>query len=117
MLAAGKTVLTKGIALALGVTEPVTSPTFTIISEYAGAGADKETMPLFHIDAYRLENAADFINLGVEDILYGNGVCVIEWAEKIRDALPDGVIEIQIEVQADGSREITVDNWKYGDLL
>jgi tRNA threonylcarbamoyladenosine biosynthesis protein TsaE len=114
MLAAGKTVLTKGIARALKITEPVTSPTFTIISEYAGTG--EETMPLFHIDAYRLEGASDFVNLGVEEILYGNGVCVIEWAEKIRDALPKGVIEIQIGVQADGSREITVDNWKYGDL-
>jgi tRNA threonylcarbamoyladenosine biosynthesis protein TsaE len=74
-------------------------------------------MPLYHVDAYRLESGADFVNLGVEDVLYGNGVCVIEWAEKIRDALPDGVIEIQIGVQPDGSREINVDKWKYGNLL
>jgi tRNA threonylcarbamoyladenosine biosynthesis protein TsaE len=111
MLAAGKTVITKGIALALGVAETVTSPTFTIISEYEG------TVPLYHVDAYRLDSGADFVNLGIEEVLYGNGVCVIEWAEKIRDALPDGVIEIQISVQSDGTREITVDNWKYGDLL
>ena len=76
-LAAGKTQLTKGIAQGLGITEPVTSPTFTIVSEYYGR------LPLYHIDVYRLGSPEEFLDLGVEEMLYGQGVCVIEWSEKL----------------------------------
>ena len=82
-LAAGKTTLTKGIAQALGVTDVVTSPTFCLISEYEGT-----KMPLYHMDVYRLEGAEDFVNLGVDDMLYGRGVCIIEWSEKVASELP-----------------------------
>lgn len=81
-LAAGKTTITKGIASALGVSEEITSPTFCLISEYEGK------MPLYHMDVYRLEGGEDFINLGVEDLIYGNGVSLIEWSEKVMDELP-----------------------------
>ncbi|MDR3284460.1 MAG: tRNA (adenosine(37)-N6)-threonylcarbamoyltransferase complex ATPase subunit type 1 TsaE [Treponema sp.] len=110
-LAAGKTTLTKGIAKALGVAEGVTSPSFTIISEYAGR------LPLYHMDVYRLDSCEDFINTGAEELLYGKGICVIEWAEKVREVLPDTAIVIRIDATADGGRHIALANWNYGDLL
>ncbi|MCR5171616.1 MAG: tRNA (adenosine(37)-N6)-threonylcarbamoyltransferase complex ATPase subunit type 1 TsaE [Treponema sp.] len=110
-LAAGKTTITKGIALALGVTEDITSPTFCLISEYEGK------MPLYHMDVYRLDGTEDFINLGVDDMLYGNGVCIIEWSEKIMDELPKSTIIIKLEPQGNtDERNITIQNWPYGEL-
>lgn len=110
-LAAGKTTITKGIALALGVKEDITSPTFCLISEYEG------NMPLYHMDVYRLDGTEDFINLGVDDMLYGNGVCIIEWSEKIMDELPKSTIIIRLEpVGNTDERNITIQNWPYGEL-
>jgi tRNA threonylcarbamoyladenosine biosynthesis protein TsaE len=109
-LAAGKTTITKGIALALGITEPVTSPTFTLISEYYGS------MTLYHMDVYRLDSTEDFLNLGVEELLYGDGVCVVEWSEKVMKELPRSAILVRLNALEDDSREITIDNWKYGEL-
>ena len=106
-LAAGKTTLTKGIARSLGIRDEITSPTFCLISEYAGA------MPLYHMDVYRLDDAEDFINLGTDDMLYGEGVCVIEWSEKIMSELPDTAIAIDIGVNDDGSRTVRISNWPY----
>lgn len=106
-LAAGKTQLTKGLAQGLGISEPVTSPTFTIISEYYGR------LPLYHIDVYRLGSSEEFLDLGVEEMLYGHGVCVIEWSEKVMSELPNRTILIQIETQADSSRTLTITNWQY----
>ena len=106
-LAAGKTQLTKGIARGLNISEPVTSPTFTIISEYYGR------MSLYHIDVYRLNSSEDFLDLGVEDMLYGQGICIIEWSEKIMSELPDRTIQIHLAVQEDSSRLITITNWPY----
>lgn len=109
-LAAGKTTITKGIAQALGVEEAVTSPTFTLISEYGGR------LHLYHMDVYRLDSTDDFLNLGVEDMLYGDGVCIIEWSEKVQTVLPQDTVIITLESQQDNSRKITVQNWKYGAL-
>ncbi len=109
-LAAGKTTFTKGIAQALLIDEAITSPTFTVISEYEGK------MPLFHFDTYRLADVDDFINLGIDDMLYGDGVCVIEWSEKVKDELPKNTITIKLTAQDDGSRIITIANWPYGEL-
>lgn len=115
-LAAGKTTITKGIARALGVDETITSPTFCLVSEYAGK------IPLYHFDVYRLQGADDFANLGADEMLYGNGVCVIEWSEKIIEELPSRTIKIKIENEArEGSeggahssaRTISVENWPY----
>ena len=106
-LAAGKTTLTKGIARSLGIRDEITSPTFCLISEYAGA------MPLYHMDVYRLDGAEDFINLGTDDMLYGEGVCVIEWSEKIMSELPDTAIVIDIGVNDDGSRTVRISNWPH----
>ena len=109
-LAAGKTTITKGIARALGITETITSPTFCLISEYQG------TMPLYHMDVYRLDGTEDFINLGTDDMLYGDGVSIIEWSEKIMDDLPSNTIVLKITPQDDGKRLIEIDNWNNGEI-
>ena len=109
-LAAGKTTITKGIAAALGITETITSPTFCLISEYQG------TMPLYHMDVYRLDGTEDFINLGTDDMLYGDGVSIIEWSEKIMDELPSNTIVLKITPQEDGKRLIEIDNWNNGEI-
>lgn len=110
-LAAGKTTMTKGIAESLGVADTITSPTFCLISEYEGR------LPLYHMDVYRLDGGEDFINLGVEDMMYGNGVSIIEWSEKVMDELPRETIIIRIEPK-EGSTErtITIENWPYGSI-
>lgn len=104
-LAAGKTTITKGIAQALEISEEITSPTFCLISEYYGK------MPLYHMDVYRLDGTEDFINLGVDDMLYGDGVCIIEWSEKIMDELPKNTIILRILPQDDNSRKIEIENF------
>lgn len=110
-LAAGKTTITKGIAQSLGVKDEITSPTFCLISEYEGK------MPLYHMDVYRLEGGEDFINLGVEDLMYGNGVSLIEWSEKVMDELPKKTIILKIEpVEGTTERNITLENWPYGEI-
>lgn len=109
-LAAGKTTISKGIAESLGVRETITSPTFCLISEYEGK------MPLYHMDVYRLEGAEDFSNLGTEDMLYGDGVCLIEWSEKIMSELPSSAVILKIETENDGSRTITLENWNNGEI-
>ena len=109
-LAAGKTTITKGIAKALGITDTITSPTFCLISEYQGR------MPLYHMDVYRLDGTEDFINLGTDDMLYGDGVSIIEWSEKIMDELPSNTIVLKITPQDDGSRLIEIDNWQNGEI-
>ena len=106
-LAAGKTQLTKGIAQGLDITEAVTSPTFTIISEYYGR------LPFYQMDVYRLSSPEDFLDLGIEDMLYGRGVCIIEWSEKIMSELPTRTILIHIGIEKDSSRTITITNWPY----
>ena len=98
-LGAGKTVFAKGIAGALGVTEELTSPTYTIINEYEGAA-----MPVYHMDAYRLSGDEDFFFAGGEDLLYGGGVCIIEWPERLR--LPEAVFFVDIEILENGKRRI-----------
>lgn len=109
-LAAGKTTITKGIAQALGITDTITSPTFCLISEYYGS------MPLYHFDVYRLDGTEDFINLGADDMLYGDGVSIIEWSEKIMEELPSNTIILRLTPQADGSRLIEIENWNNGEI-
>ena len=110
-LAAGKTTITKGIAKALNIEEDITSPTFTLISEYEGK------MPLYHMDVYRLDSTEDFINLGTEDLIYGKGVSIIEWSEKIMEALPKSTIILKLEAQNDNSRIISISNFDNNEFL
>jgi len=110
-LAAGKTTITKGIAKALEIEEDITSPTFTLISEYEGK------LPLYHMDVYRLDSTEDFINLGTEDIIYGKGISIIEWSEKVMEALPKSTIILKLEAQTDDSRIISISNFENKDFF
>ena len=102
-LGAGKTVLAKGIARALGISEAIVSPTFTIVQEYDG------TMPMFHLDLYRLSGEDEFESMGGEEFLYPDGVTLIEWSEKIGTMLPDSTIFIEITINDDLSRSISIE--------
>ena len=96
-LGAGKTCLTKGIALGLKIKDEITSPTFILIKEYADG-----RLPLFHMDLYRLDEQASILDLGIDDYLYGNGLCVIEWAEKTPSTLfPKQYLHIEITFNKD----------------
>ena len=101
-LGAGKTVLAKGIAKALGITEAIVSPTFTLVQEYDG----KEK--LYHLDLYRLSGEDEFESMGGEEFLYPDGITLIEWSEKIEDMLPDSTIFVTIDILPDGSRDIDI---------
>lgn len=90
-LGVGKTVLAQGIAKGLGITDHVVSPTFTIIQEYTDG-----RIPLYHFDVYRIEDPDEMYEVGYEEYFYGDGVCVIEWAELIKELLPKECIMIKI---------------------
>ena len=105
-LGTGKTVFTKGFAAGLGVTDHVTSPTFTIVNEYHDG-----RQPFYHFDVYRIGDIEEMEEIGYDDYFFGEGICLIEWAELIRDILPEKRIEITIEkdlTQGFDYRRITV---------
>lgn len=91
-LGVGKTVFTQGLASGLGITEPVNSPTFTIVQVY-----EEGRLPLYHFDVYRIGDLSEMDEIGYEDYFYGNGVCLVEWANLIEELLPESYIEITIE--------------------
>ena len=101
-LGAGKTQFTKGLAAGLGVETDVTSPTFTLVHEYPGG-----RLPLFHIDLYRLEEEREVLGIGLDDYLDGDGVTVIEWADKFAALMPRGVRWVRFRVLEGDNREIT----------
>ena len=101
-LGAGKTVLAKGIARSLGITEAVVSPTFPLVQEYEGREK------LYHLDIYRLSGEDEFESMGGEEFLYSDAITLIEWSEKIDDMLPQGTIYVKIEINEDLSRTITI---------
>lgn len=102
-LGAGKTAFTRGLAQGLGITDPVTSPTYTIVNEYLGG-----RLPLFHFDMYRLSSADDLFDIGWEDYLQRGGVCAVEWSENVQEALEDA-LTVRIEKRSDETREITIE--------
>ncbi len=91
-LGVGKTVFTQGVAAGLGITEPVNSPTFTIIQEY-----EDGRLPFYHFDVYRIGDLEEMEEIGYDDYFFGQGICLIEWAELIEELLPEKRIEITIE--------------------
>jgi tRNA threonylcarbamoyladenosine biosynthesis protein TsaE len=95
-LGAGKTVFARGFARGLGYTDRITSPTFCILNEYGG-----QRMPLYHFDAYRVK-AGDMNDIGFDEYIYGNGCCLIEWAENIAELIPDYAVWVKITI--DGER-------------
>lgn len=105
-LGVGKTVFTQGLALGLGISEPVNSPTFTLIQEY-----DEGRIPLYHFDVYRISGPWDMDDLGYEDYFYGEGVCLVEWGNLIEELLPENTIFVTIEKDLEKGfdyRKITV---------
>ena len=102
-LGAGKTAFTRGLARGLGITERVTSPTFTIVNEY-----DSGRLPLFHFDMYRLASSDDLWDIGWEDYLDRGGVCAVEWSENVDDAMENAVY-ITIHKTGEASRRIEIE--------
>ena len=106
-LGVGKTVFTQGFADGLGIGEPVNSPTFTIVQQY-----DDGRLPLYHFDVYRIGDIGEMDEIGYEDCFYGEGVCLIEWSDLIREILPEQSVEIRVEKDLEKGfdyRKITVE--------
>lgn len=106
-LGVGKTVFTQGFAAGLGITEPVNSPTFTILQEY-----EEGRLPFYHFDVYRIADPEEMYELGYEDYFFGEGVCLVEWAVLIQDLLPQHRTIITIEKDLEKGfdyRKITVE--------
>ena len=102
-LGAGKTAFTRGLARGLGITDPVTSPTYTIVNEYLGG-----RIPLFHFDMYRLHSADDLFDIGWDDYLERQGICAVEWSENVEEALENPLI-VTICKTGEESRKITLE--------
>lgn len=99
-LGTGKTTLTKYIAEGLGIVETISSPTFTIVKEY-----NSGRLPLYHFDVYRIAGPEEFFNIGAEDYLNGNGLCVIEWADLVMEEMPEDTLFVFIDYgQTEGER-------------
>ena len=106
-LGAGKTAFTRGLARGLGYTDPVTSPTYTIVNEYLGG-----SLPLFHFDMYRLGSSDDLWDIGWEDYLDRGGICAVEWSENVDDAMENAVY-VTIEKTGEESRKITIEGGNF----
>ena len=109
-LGTGKTVFTQGVAAGLGIEEAVNSPTFTIVQIYEGG-----RLPFYHFDVYRIGDIEEMDEIGYEDCFYGEGVCLVEWAELIKELLPADTRRITIEKDPGKGfdyRRITVEGWE-----
>lgn len=112
-LGTGKTTLTQGIAEGMGIRGVVSSPTFTLLKEYEGR------IPLYHFDLYRLEDPGEILDLGFEEYFYGNGVCVVEWADKAEGIWPEQHLQIHLKMVTDTKRGLVLTGVgaPYQDLL
>jgi len=112
-LGAGKTCLTQGIAWGLDIDGYARSPSFVVVNEYKGR------LSMYHIDLYRLDNTAEIADIGLDDYLYGHGLCVVEWADKAFDILPTQNLLIKIDFLGDNERrlEITTHGQRYTEML
>ena len=109
-LGVGKTVFTQGLAKGLGIEEPVNSPTFTIVQVY-----EEGRLPLYHFDVYRIGDIEEMDEIGYEDYFYGEGVCLIEWADLIREILPEQMCRVTIQKNLEKGfdyRKITLEGFK-----
>ena len=102
-LGAGKTTFTKGIAHGLGVEGYVNSPTFTLVNEYEGR------LPVYHLDCYRLESGQEALDFGIEEYLYGDGVTIIEWPERIREIWPESYIHVSLGYLTETKRSLRLE--------
>jgi tRNA threonylcarbamoyladenosine biosynthesis protein TsaE len=99
-LGSGKTCFLQGLARGLGVTAPVTSPTFVLVNEYHGR------LPVYHVDAYRTGSLSELVDVGLEEMLHGEGVTIVEWADKLLPLLPPRTITVSIEGLGNEPRRI-----------
>lgn len=111
-LGAGKTTLTQGIARGLGVQETVTSPTFVTVSAY-----DSGRLPLYHMDVYRITSEDALYDIGLEEMLYGDGVCVVEWPSLLGPLYPDDALVLTLSDPGDGTRRLTAETIGACDIL
>ena len=102
-MGAGKTTLTTAVCRELGVTDDVTSPTFSIINEYV----DREGNPVYHFDFYRIDTEAQALDLGLDEYFDSGALCLMEWPENVETFLPDDTLDVTISVSDDGTRTIT----------
>ena len=105
-MGAGKTTFTTAICRALGVTDPVGSPTFAIVNEYMRADGE----PMYHFDFYRINKLSEAIDIGLEDYLYSGCLCIMEWPDNIEELLPEDTLRVDILVNPDGSRTLSWDD-------
>lgn len=106
-LGVGKTAFAKGLAKGLNIEEPITSPTFTVVNEYQGR------LPLYHFDVYRIMDIDEMEEIGYEEYFYGDGVCLVEWADRIQELISDDAIWIHIKKdfnKEDNYRKIFIEN-------
>ena len=114
-LGVGKTVFTQGVADGLGIKEPISSPTFTIIQEY-----QEGRLPFYHFDVYRIGDVEEMEEIGYDDYFFGDGICLIEWANLIEEILPENVITVKIEKDLEKGfdyRKITKKGWSRNENL
>lgn len=103
-MGAGKTTFIAAVCKALGIEEPVNSPTFAIVNEYVADNGET----VYHFDCYRLNTLRDALNIGIEEYFASGNICFIEWAENIEELLPVDAVRVNIVVEDDGSREVSV---------
>lgn len=99
-MGSGKTTFTKEICKVFGVEDTVSSPTFSIVNEYLGANHS-----VYHFDFYRIKSLTEVYDIGYEDYFYGDGICIVEWAEKVQSLLPESYVEVNIKVLDEDARE------------
>ena len=109
-LGVGKTAFTRGVARGLGICDPVTSPTYTIVHEYT-----QGRLPLFHFDMYRISDAEELFDLGWEDYLCRGGVCAVEWSENVAEALEDPIVVTISRTEDDGCRTISITGGRFDE--
>jgi tRNA threonylcarbamoyladenosine biosynthesis protein TsaE len=107
-LGSGKTVLVQGICSEFGAEKAVSSPSFVIINEYPGSRQGSRIW-IYHFDLYRLENPDELVGLGYEEYFYGQGISLIEWADKVKDFLPEKRWEINLKIISENEREISIE--------
>lgn len=105
-MGAGKTTLIKSLCASLGVSEPATSPTFSIVNEYVSPAGK-----IYHFDFYRLKTETEALDMGYEEYFYSGAYCFIEWPEKIPNLLPEHFVRVSIRLTGDNEREITAENF------